>query len=460
MPKNIAIILAGGSGARMGLDLPKQFLKVAGKSILEHTVTAFESHNKIDEIAIVGHAAYLHLVEDMVLKNKWSKVKKILNGGKERHDSSLSAIKAYQEEKEINLIFHDAVRPLVSQQIITANIEALKNHDAVDTAIPSTDTIIHLEEGLKTIKDVPNRYYLWKGQTPQSFKLNTIKKAYEQALKDPGFKVTDDCGVVKKYLPEVKVFVAQGAQQNIKLTYKEDIYLLDKLFQLKATHISRNPDLSNLKNKVVVIFGGREGIGKAMVDICKAQNIKVYPFSRQLNQVDITRVDTLKKAFQRVFEKEGQIDCVVNTAGILSKEPLVQMTEDRIDQLIAVNLKGTINVAREAHPYLQQSNGHLLCYTSSSYTRGRAFYSIYSATKAAIVNFVQAVAAEWESDDIHVNCINPERTKTPMRTANFGQEPEDSLLKPEEVARVSLGTLCSNLNGQVVDVKVKEIQES
>lgn len=457
MSKNIAIILAGGSGTRLGLELPKQFLKVAGKTILEHTVSAFQNHHGIDEIAIVGNPAFLHLIEDYVLKNKWSKVKKILNGGDERYDSSLSAIKAFEKEGNVNLIFHDAVRPLVSQRIITDNIEALESYEAVDTAISSADTIIQLEDNLKYIANIPNRKYLWKGQTPQSFKLNTIKKAYDLALKDSEFKATDDCGVVKKYLPELDIFVAKGEQQNIKLTYKEDIYLLDKLFQLKTADLSYSPDLSSLQDKVVVVFGGREGIGAEMVTLCKAKKIKVYAFSRGLNQVDVAQPETIKKALEEVYTKEKRIDCVVNTAGVLSKEPLINMEYEKIDQLIAVNLKGAINVAKESYPYLQKSKGHLLFYTSSSYTRGRAFYSLYSATKAAIVNFVQAIAAEWAHDGIQVNCINPERTKTPMRVSNFGKEPEDSLLKSEEVANVSLGTLCSALNGQIVDIKVKKI---
>ena len=114
---------------------------------------------------------------------------------------------------------------------------------------------------------------------------------------------------------------------------------------------------------------------------------------------------------------------------------------------------GTVIVALEAFPYLKETKGQLIFFTSSSYTRGRAFYSIYSSTKAAIVNFVQAIAQEWESFGIHINCINPERTKTPMRVHNFGIEPEDTLLSAEKVAEATLRTLASDYTGQVIDVK-------
>ena len=114
---------------------------------------------------------------------------------------------------------------------------------------------------------------------------------------------------------------------------------------------------------------------------------------------------------------------------------------------------GTVNVALEAYPYLKKTHGKLVFFTSSSYTRGRAFYSIYSSTKAAIVNFVQAIAQEWDADGICVNCINPERTKTPMRQRNFGVEPDETLLKAEQVAVATAQTLASDYTGQVIDVR-------
>ena len=109
---------------------------------------------------------------------------------------------------------------------------------------------------------------------------------------------------------------------------------------------------------------------------------------------------------------------------------------------------------QEAHDHLAASSGQLLLFTSSSYTRGRAGYSLYSATKAGVVNLAQALADEWADSGIRVNCLNPQRTRTPMRTKAFGEEPADSLLDPEYVAAVALRVLESDLTGQVVDVRV------
>ena len=457
MSKNIAVILAGGSGSRFGRDLPKQFLKVAGKKVIEHTIDVFEHNGLIDEIAVVTRPEFISDIEQMVVNNHYAKVRKILQGGKERYHSSLSAINAYTNDDD-NLIFHDAVRPLVNDRIIEDCVNALEEYDAVDVAIPVADTIIQVDEK-DCIQTIPTRAALRSGQTPQCFKRGVIHKGYEIALQDPQFVTTDDCGVVRKYLPEVPVFVVKGEVFNMKITYKEDLFLVDKLFQLKSQEGSQDAltakTKEQLRGKVLVVFGGSYGIGADVARLAKECGAKVYPFSRSLNGVDVSKMDEVEKALHEVAEKEGKVDYVVNTAGILIKEALSTMEYERIQQSVNVNMLGIINVAKTSYPYLAQTKGSLLAYTSSSYTRGRMMYSIYSATKAAVVNLVQALAEEWSNDHIRVNCINPERTKTPMRVSNFGNEPEETLLKAEVVAIISLNTLVSNFTGEVIDVKRK-----
>lgn len=450
---NIAVILAGGTGVRLEKSLPKQFFKVAGKMVIEHAVDAFEKNVLIDEIAIVISNHYLFMIEDMIIKNEWKKVKRVLIGGKERYHSSLAAVSAYQELKDANLIFHDAARPLVSQRIISDVVNAMDNYNAVDVAINSADTIIEVQNHIITA--IPERIKMLRGQTPQGFKQAVIAKAYELAMKDENFKATDDCGVVKKYLPGENIFVVDGEEVNMKLTYPEDTYLLDKLFQLRSVEI-QNIELSleSLSDKVMVVFGGTYGIGKSIVDLGKQNGVRVYNFSRSENNVDVSNMEAVKSALEKVFQIEHRIDYIVNTAGILYKEPLETMDYQNILNSININYLGMVNIALASLPYLKESKGHILFFTSSSYTRGRAFYSIYSSAKAAIVNFVQAISQEWETLGIKVNCMNPERTETPMRIKNFGNEPQHTLLKPETVALRCIQTLLSNYTGQVIDVRL------
>lgn len=456
--RNIAIILAGGTGQRLGDAVPKQFLKVAGKKVIEHTLDVFQNHPQIDEIAVVSNPNFVNEIENIAIKNNYTKLKKILQGGKERYHSSLSAINAYDGDKEINLIFHDAVRPLVNDRIISDCIAALDKYKAVDVAIKTTDTIIKVNED-EYITGIPARDYLRNGQTPQAFKLSTIKQAYKLALCDPGFKTTDDCGVVYKYMPNELVYVVKGEQFNMKLTYKEDLFLLDKLFQLKSIAQQNETITPKAQQKllvsVIVVFGGSYGIGLDVVNICNDYGAHVYSFSRSENGVDVSNNLLVAKALKEVFEKEGRIDAVINTAGVLDKEPLVNMSYNEIYKSINVNYIGAIIVAKESYSYLKESKGVLLLFTSSSYTRGRSLYSLYSSSKAAIVNLVQALSEEWYDYGIRINCINPERTKTPMRTKNFGMEPEESLLKSSVVAAVSINSLFSSMTGEVIDVKIK-----
>lgn len=455
--KNIAIVLAGGSGLRLGAELPKQFLKIAGKRVIEHTIDVFQKHQDIDEIAVVCHADFVHMIEESVIHQQLSKVKKILKGGAERYHSTLAAIDAYDDGEEKKMIFHDAVRPLLNKRIIDDCISYLDQYNALDVAVAATDTTITVDTEQNTIATIPERKYIYKGQTPQCFKYSTIKKAYELAMQDPNIKVTDDCGVVKNYLPDEKIYIVDGEGFNMKLTHKEDLFILDKLFQLKSLSEDKDTltpeETEMLADKVIVIFGGSYGIGENIYKYCESNNIKAYSFSRSGSNTDVSSKEQVKEALKSVYKKEGRIDYVVNTAGILQKEPLSGMDYEAIQESINVNYLGSVIVAKEAFKYLKKSSGSLLLYTSSSYTRGRAMYSLYSSLKAAIVNLVQALSDEWESFDIRINCINPERTKTPMRTKNFGNEPEDSLLSADEVAMSSLRTLINDISGQVIDVR-------
>ena len=226
---NIAIVLAGGSGSRLGGGLPKQFIQVSGKRIIEHTIDTFDSCDLIDEIAVVCRADYLEQMRTIVAANNYKKVHHILPGGKERYDSSLAALALYTDDSD-NLLFHDAVRPMVSHAIIGRCVEALKTYNAVGVAVPATDTILEVDSQ-GCIVNIPPRQMLRNAQTPQGFKRGVIRRAYDLALNDPAFVTTDDCGVVLKYLPEERIFIVEGDKTNIKVTYADDLLLLEKLLE-------------------------------------------------------------------------------------------------------------------------------------------------------------------------------------------------------------------------------------
>lgn len=230
MIMNVAVLLAGGSGRRMGGPQPKQFIEVAGCTILEHSIRAFSQNPTIDEIVIVSHADYIDQVTQIA--KPYPKVAHITPGGKERYDSSLAAISLYRERdiEHINILIHDCVRCLVSQRIISDCTAALAQYEAVDVAIPCTDTICEVNEAGHIVR-IPARSSLRNVQTPQGFRLKTIDKAYRIGLQDPSFITTDDCGVVHHYLPDTPIYVVTGESTNIKITYPEDLILAEKILK-------------------------------------------------------------------------------------------------------------------------------------------------------------------------------------------------------------------------------------
>lgn len=457
--KNIAVILAGGQGTRAGFNQPKQLIKLAGKPVIEHTLLAFNSNHNIDEIVIVSSNECTNAIENIVINSRLNKVKSIINGGPERYSSSLCAINAtehYCKKFNVNLIFHDAVRPLISQNTIDSVAEALSCYRAVDVVVRTTDTIISADEITNTIQSIPNRANLKNGQTPQAFSHSVIKEAYRIGLSDPNFSTTDDCGVVLKYLPQEKIYLVEGENENIKLTYEEDLHIIDKLLQLRSVQVRETNNnklqLSQLKNKVIVIFGGTSGIGLEISNIASAYQALTFTAGTR-SGVNISNMENLSIYLENIYRQHGRIDYIVNSAAILNKQPLVNMTSEEIRNSIETNYFGAINIAIAGFEYLKKSQGQLLNFTSSSYTYGRAYYSLYSSSKAAVVNLTQALADEWSSHGVKVNCINPERTATPMRTKAFGSEPQDSLLSAKLVAEKSLLVLLSMYSGQIFDVK-------
>ena len=237
---NVAVILAGGIGARVGGNTPKQLLPLEdGHSVLEHAVNAFEQSPHIQEVCIVMHPDYIMHAEQMLLANAWQKVRYIIPGGKERWESSVNAIRIYSEvqcetsdhRKEFNLLLHDAARPFVSQEIIANVCQALEEHEAVVVAIPSTDTVYEMVDD--NVARIPQRSTIMRAQTPQAFRLELIAEAYTKALSVDSLSAaacaaahlpaTDDCGVVFNHMPDVKIHIVPGEEQNKKITFKEDI---------------------------------------------------------------------------------------------------------------------------------------------------------------------------------------------------------------------------------------------
>lgn len=227
--KNIVLILSSGIGKRCSADIPKQFLKIAGKYIIEHTIELFENNQNIHSIIVVSHADYINKTQEIVKKNNYKKVVKIVAGGETRQDSSYIGVNSIEED-EANVLIHDVARPFTDSEVIDECIQALNNYDAVSVAVASPDTIAEVDEN-NCIVNIPQRKHLRRNQTPQAFKLKIIKQAHQYA-KENNIVVTDDCSLVQ-YSGVCKIYIVNGNEDNCKITYPSDIPVAEKIYELK-----------------------------------------------------------------------------------------------------------------------------------------------------------------------------------------------------------------------------------
>ncbi len=224
----VAVVLGGGAGNRFGGALPKQLLTLAGRTLIEHCVSAFRAAPGVDDVLLVMPAGYAGEAARLV----GDQVSAVITGGVTRPDSVRNAIAhltARHAADTTGVLLHDAARPLVSQQIIADCVTALGKYDAAGTAVPASDTIVVAADGV--MSHVPPRETLHRAQTPQCFRLSVIARAHELAAKDPAFVPTDDCGVVLRYLPDVPVHIVPGSERNIKVTYPGDLAVAEALLR-------------------------------------------------------------------------------------------------------------------------------------------------------------------------------------------------------------------------------------
>ncbi len=238
--RTYAAILAGGSGTRVGGETPKQLLPLGGKPVLSYSIAAFDAHPAIDGIIIVCREDLVPTVRDLAESGGYRKVRIIIPGGADRSGSSLEAIRAAQAlssadirrrghpAPEANILIHDAARPLIDEGLISRVVSALGSFEAVEPAIPVSDTVIRVAPG-EMLDEPLDRSVLRAVQTPQGFRIDTILGAYRRMLLEPAFRATDDISVLRHFLPEIPVKVVPGSQRNIKLTHPSDLPVLEAL---------------------------------------------------------------------------------------------------------------------------------------------------------------------------------------------------------------------------------------
>lgn len=230
---NYAAILAGGSGVRMGNpEKPKQFFFVGDKPILVHTVEKFCASGAFGKIIVLTPASWIHQTRDLLAKflPEYQGAIEIAAGGETRNDTILNSLRLLESEGLLDddavLVTHDAVRPFVSLRIIEDNIDAARQTGACDTVIPATDTIVESADG-QMIASIPERRFLYQGQTPQSFNARKLKEVLESLTEEEQAILTDACKAF--VLRGIPVQMVRGDASNIKITYPQDLRVAEAM---------------------------------------------------------------------------------------------------------------------------------------------------------------------------------------------------------------------------------------
>lgn len=238
--KVAAIIAAAGVGRRMGQEVPKPYLNLAGKPILAHTLAVFEGHPEIHEIAVVVHPLALEYCQEKVIDPYgFRKVLRLVPGGKERQDSVYHALKVLRQQEELEIILvHDGVRPFIDAHNIRQVIQVARTTGAAILARPAQDTVKRVNQDGQIIATLP-RGEMWLAQTPQAFQTRLLWKAFVEAYAE-GFYGTDEASLVEHL--EAPVTVIPGPLDNIKITTPEDLRLAEMLLKRRKRSTNARRD--------------------------------------------------------------------------------------------------------------------------------------------------------------------------------------------------------------------------
>lgn len=236
MSKNVAIIFAGGSGARMGSGLPKQFLEVNGKPIIIHTLDIFEEHPLIDEIYVACKEEYIDKLKKMTNRFWISKIKEIVPGGATGQDSIFNALNAARKNNgdDAIVLIHDGVRPCITSELIDDVIACVKKNKSAITCTAMYETPV-VSRGGEFVEETPSRDDFFTAQAPQSFYLGDILEAHEKTRSvNPNYKgIVDSCTLMRSIGKEVAI--VKGNRGNIKVTTPEDLYIFRAMIQYRET---------------------------------------------------------------------------------------------------------------------------------------------------------------------------------------------------------------------------------
>ncbi len=434
------IILAGGVGSRFGSDIPKQFVTINGKRILDITIEKFLSLRKYYEleIIVVCHPSRIETY------NTYKEVKSVC-GSSTRFNSFMEGFKRIDATSN-RVLVHDAVRPLITQEIIIKLIIKLDECDATIPIIkPYSSTILNKDGKITNI----NRDLINMTQTPEAFKVDSFVRIYDTETDNSNRTSVFSLFVENQDSCTLSLIV--GSQNNIKITTRDD---LDLAIQLLDKQELPPIITTEWKGKWALVLGGTGGIGSAIVKRLEELDVCVVVTGSKLHLEQENALENYKKQ---------KFDIIIHSVGTLSynKESIIKdftdTTFEEFKYCSDLMLSSAYQTAKLA-TVCMKDGGHLLFIGSSSAYKGRDQFALYATPKYALNVFVESIANElYEKYNIKTNIINPSVTDTKM-TQYLGKTIKDKLPTSIVADRV-IHYLSSEVYGHKHIIRIGDIKK-
>lgn len=442
MVRRVAFLLpCSGSGKRMNSAVPKQFLSVHGRSIVEKTVGEICSWGEdcvIDDVVVVLAREYRDRADTLQAIDP--RVSVTTEGGSSRHRSilvGLHQLLALGYGGTDIVVVHDSVRPFIYSSIASKVVSSAVEFGGGSAVWDLVSTVI-LPDSDGFYEGMVDRSKYRSSQTPQAFQMRYLLAGYSDHMTSAEMDEHTEC-VDVAHRAGCRVKLHHCDWSLFKITHKSDLFVAQNLYP----------------GHVALVTGGGRGIGKRVAEMLAGRLFHVVVAARTLSEiegvaraiggsavaVDVSSAESVEALFRRVEAEHGRLDVVVNCAGVMTTSLMHETDDSEFERMLQVNTLGCFRCCKKAMRMMANGGGVIVNVGSSSTLGGRAEQTAYAASKAAMQTMTECMALE--SKDKGVACYNvvPRRTYTEMRASMFPDEHPDASLSVDEVAEVVLTTI-------------------
>jgi 2-C-methyl-D-erythritol 4-phosphate cytidylyltransferase len=411
--KASGVILAGGTGGRFGSKIPKQFMSLNGKLVIQYVIDAFQDSKLFDKIIIVVDKKYIKLLKN-IDNVSFAEV------GNTRNKSIENGLNACPIDIDY-VLFHDAARPFIKAEDLFQYLDTLKVCDAAITSVKITDAMFPKFED-RTLHNLI--------QTPEAFRFKILMETFNEN--------NNNYIAIYQHLNSNNIGLIELSHQNMKITLAQDLYIAEQLMKYKEV-IKRTSDV---KGKDILIFGGTGGIGSAITKQLKELNANVLSLGSK--DIDLS-TSTLNLHFNKHW------DCIIYSAGAYTtdSEGLI----NNYDKIININFKSIIYIVENAEKLLNPG-GSIICLGSTAAAFGRPGIALYSSSKSALNSFVEAMAPSLYKKGFRINVICPAKVATALQTYINPNANQTEMIQPEDLAKIIIGYIDTEKTGEIIYIRV------